>query len=609
MEKRPFVEKIMKSKIKTRWWITGSMLALLTVSLGILTGCGPKSAEESSSSAKANADEQLYQCSMHPNVVADKPGACPICAMDLQKVKKIDAKGIPGRAPVDLTAQQQQLINIRVTSVVESDAAQTIRAVGIIASDATRVADVNARVMGWVDQLYADKPGQFIQQGEPLLALYSPELYSAQKEYLLAWERVHQKSASVEQGQSEQLKGFLSANRDSAISLLESARKRLELWEISPEQIKRLEESRTPENTLELSAPLTGVVLEKKVFPKQMIQAGMMLYRIADLSQVWLEIEVYEYELPLLQAGQPVTIRVDAIPNETFDGKVDFIYPYLENKTRTTKVRVVLPNPDGRLRPAMYAHAETRVELGKQLLVPAGAVFDTGKRQYLFVKQDEGIFVPKEVVLGPKSQDRFVVRNGVEAGDMVVIDGNFLLDSESQLKAAASGSTDQAPSSDHAHMSMTMPLPTEAGELFAPLISDYLSMQSELAQDSTANLKATGDRMLAQIETILASDVAPTGMVEEYRGGLSAVQKQLQTFSAPDLETARTQFGHVSDALATQLAHFVPPMQEPLTLASCPMWKKSPGRWLQAGAELKNPFMGQKMLVCGETQMVIGEGK
>jgi membrane fusion protein, copper/silver efflux system len=599
----------MNPNMKKLYWITGVILAALVAALAIWVVSNRGTETESPASTGASAVDQLYQCSMHPNVISERPGTCPICAMDLQKVKKIDAKGIPGRAPVDLTAQQQQLINIRVTPVVESDAAQTIRAVGIITYDATRVADVNARVMGWVDQLHADKPGQLVQKDEPLLALYSPDLYSAQKEYLLAWERVDQKQSSVAQGQSAQLKEYLSANRNSAVSLLESARKRLELWEISEEQIKRLEETRTPENTLELVAPLTGVVLEKKVFPKQMIQAGMMLYRIADLSQVWLEIEVYEYELPLLQVGQTVTVRVDAIPDETFDGKVDFIYPYLENKTRTTKVRVILPNPDGRLRPAMYAHAETRVELGQQLLVPSGAVFDTGKQQYLFVKQDEGVFVPKEVVLGPKSQDRFVVRNGVEAGDMVVIDGNFLLDSESQLKAAASGSADETSAEAHQHMTMTMPLPAEAGELFKPLINDYLSIQSALAQDNTTGLKVTADRMSAQIESILASNVAPTGMVEEYRAGLSALQKQLQTFSATDLETARTQFGHVSDAMASQLAHFVPPMQEPLTIASCPMWKKSPGRWLQSGEELQNPFMGQKMLTCGEKQMVIGEGK
>jgi len=504
------------------------------------------------------------------------------------------------------------LINIRVTPVAKEDAAEPIRAVGIITFDATRVADVSARVMGWVDQLYADKPGQFLQAGEPLLALYSPDLYSAQKEYLLAWERVHKKQASDNQGQSAQLKEYLSANRDSAVALLESARKRLELWEISSAQINRLEATQTPENTLELVAPITGVVLEKKVFPKQMIQPGMMLYRLADLSQVWLEVEVYEYELSLLQAGQTVVVRVDAMPSETFDGTVDFIYPYLENKTRTAKVRVILPNPDGRLRPAMYAHAETRVELGEQLLIPAGAVFDTGKRQYVFVKQNEGIFVPKEITLGPKSQDRFVVRQGVEEGDMVVIDGNFLLDSESQLKAAASGSVDEAPSgADHAHghLSEANPLPVGTGELFGPLIKDYLSVQSALARDSTDGIPAGTARMLAQIEAILGSEVAPSEKVEEYRQGLAEIKERLLGFAATDIDEARTQFGHVSEALVSQLAHFIPPIQEPLVVASCPMWKKSPGRWLQSGEDLRNPYMGQKMLTCGETQMVIGEGK
>jgi membrane fusion protein, copper/silver efflux system len=602
----------MNPKMKKLLWFAGSLLALLAVALALVIAYGGNSRTPVPSSAEADADKHLYQCSMHPNVVSERPGVCPICAMDLQPVKQINAKGITGRAPVDLTAQQQQLINIRVTPVVKAEAAETIRAVGIITYDATRVADVNARVMGWVDQLYADKPGQFIKKGEPLLALYSPDLYSAQKEYLLAWGRVHRKQTPDAQGQSAQLKDYLSANRDSAVSLLESARKRLELWDISTAQIERLEKTRTPENTLELTAPLTGFVLEKKVFPKQMIQAGMMLYRIADLSQVWLDIEVYEYELPLLRVGQTVAVRVDAIPNQTFDGTVDFIYPYLENKTRTTKVRVVLPNPDGQLRPAMYAHAETRVELGRQLLIPAGAMFDTGKRQYVFVKQNEGIFVPREVTLGPKSQDRFVVREGVEEGDLVVIDGNFLLDSESQLKAAASGSTDDAPSGAahaHAHMSKATPLPAEAGDLFGPLVADYLGIQTALARDSTGGIQDTAARMLTQVESILASDVAPPEEVEEYRQGLTALKEQLRALSATDIEAARTQFGHVSEALVSQLAHFVPPMQEPLAVASCPMWKKSPGRWLQTGKELRNPFMGQKMLTCGETQMVIGEGK
>lgn len=602
----------MKNKIEARLWIAGSVLTILTLALVIVTGCGPKAETEASSPAAADAERQLYQCSMHPNIISEKPGTCPICAMDLQPVKQIKAKGIPGRSPVELTAQQQQLINIRVAPVVEEDASKTIRAVGIITYDATRVADVNARVMGWVEKLYADKPGQSVQAGQPLMALYSPDLYSAQKEYLLAWERVHQGEATVANGQSAQLQRYLAANRDSAASLLESARKRLELWEITPEQIRNLEETRQPGNTLELVSPLTGVVLEKNVFPKQMIQSGMKLYRIADLSRVWLEVEVYEYELSLLEGGQSVAIRVDAYSNETFDGKVDFIYPYFENKTRTAKVRLVLENPDLRLRPDMYAHAENRVELGVQLLVPAGAVFDTGKQQYVFVKQGEGIFVPKLVKLGPKSHDRFVVLEGIKKGDEVVIDGNFLLDSESQLKAAASGSGETAPTEmdqAHEHFTDAVPLSPEAKDLYAPLIADYLSIQTKLAQDSVEGVADAVNRMRARTELILSSTVRPPQRAEEYRQAIETLKEQLQGFAASDIEAARTDFGEVSAAFISLVGHFPPPMDRPLIVANCPMWKKSPAQWLQFGEKIKNPFMGQEMLSCGQIVRQVGGGQ
>ncbi len=418
--------------------LTRTLLTSVIVLFGV--GCSKKTNAppmemQSNTTAQSTSGKQLYQCSMHPNVVSDHPGTCPICGMELQPVKQVKEKGIAGRAPVQLTDVQQQLINIRVASVEREEAARTVRAVGSITYDETKVADLNSKVKGWVQKLYVDKPGQPVKAGEPLLALYSPDLYSAQQEYLLAYEQTRGPSKAT--GLSAEMRKFSAANNKAADSLLQSARKRLELWDINEAQIKALEKSGIAKNTLELTAPMTGVVVEKNVLPSQMINPGMLLYRIADLSDVWIDAEFYEYELSLIKVGQKASITVDAYPGKTFEGEVSFIYPYLQNKTRTAKVRVVLQNSDALLKPGMYASVTVESALGNQLTIPASAVFDTGKRKYVFVQAEKGVFAPREIELGAKSGERVVVAKGLEGSEQVVVDGNFLLDSESQLKGAA----------------------------------------------------------------------------------------------------------------------------------------------------------------------------
>ncbi len=429
--------------------MNSSRIILLLSAVGLLSfGCSkkpeaPPMETKSEASAPSSTGKQLYQCPMHPNVVMDHPGNCPICGMELEPIRQVKEKGIAGRGVVRLSDVQRQLINIRVAPVERAEAAKTIRAVGFITYDETKVADLNSKVKGWVRKLYVDKPGQPVQAGEPLMALYSPDLYSAQQEYVLAYEKARGSARTA--GLSAEMRKFSEANNQASRSLLQSARKRLELWDISEAQIKALEESATPKDTLELSAPMAGVVVEKNVFPSQMINPGMLLYRIADLSDVWLDAEIYEYELALIKVGQKANITVDAWPDKIFDGEVSFIYPYLQNKTRTFRVRLILRNPGELLKPGMYANVTLESGLGEQLMIPVSAVFDTGQRQYVFVQTAKGVFAPREIKLRARSGDRVIVAKGLEGKEQVVVDGNFLLDSESQLNAASGGNGMQMP--------------------------------------------------------------------------------------------------------------------------------------------------------------------
>jgi RND family efflux transporter MFP subunit len=346
---------------------------------------------------------------------------------------------VPGRGPVDLDRAQRQFINIRTRAVTNGNATATIRAVGIVAYDETKLVNVNARIMGWAEKLYVDTPGQFVEQGGPLLDIYSPELYSAQYEYLLSYRHCVRLKHILPSGEAATNSAISPEAVTEAETLLESSRKRLKLYEISDDQIRALETSGKPTDTLQLRAPVSGYVIQKNIDPAQMVRPGMTLCRVADLTTVWINADIYEYELPLVKVGQKAAVTGSANPGRVFEAAVDFIFPFSENKTRTTTARLVMDNKDGLFKPDTYVTAEIKVDQGERLLAPATAVFDTGTRQYVFVEAAEGRFLPRRVHLGAKVGDQFIVDEGLAEGEKVVVDGNFLLDSESQLRAAGSG--------------------------------------------------------------------------------------------------------------------------------------------------------------------------
>ncbi|MCU0560088.1 MAG: efflux RND transporter periplasmic adaptor subunit [Desulfobacterales bacterium] len=329
---------------------------------------------------------------------------------------------------VQISPERQQLIGVRFGTVEKRDLQKVIRTVGRIDFDEKRIGIVSPKISGWIEALHVDFTGRFVRKGEPLLAIYSPELVATQQEYLLALK------AQQEWSQSPFAEVAQGGRR-----LAESARRRLKLWDISDAQIQALEEGREPSKTLTLYSPFTGYVVEKSVNPGQFVEAGTALFKIADLSVVWLIADIYEYELPAIRVGQQAAIRMAYYPGETFTGRAIYIYPYLDPQTRTARVRYEFANPHGRLKPEMFTHVEIIVRLGEKLAVPEGAVIETGVRQVVIVDRGAGYFEPREVRLGAKAGELFEVLDGLKAGERVVTSANFLIDSESKLKEAVGG--------------------------------------------------------------------------------------------------------------------------------------------------------------------------
>jgi Cu(I)/Ag(I) efflux system membrane fusion protein len=329
---------------------------------------------------------------------------------------------------VQITPEKQQLIGVKIGTVEMKPLEKVIRTVGRVDYDERKVVTVSPKIGGWIEDLYVDFTGRFVRQGEPLLTIYSPELVSTQEEYLIAL-----------RARKDLVRSPFPEVAASGNSLAESARRRLKLWDISDDQIKALEESGQAKKTLTLHSPFSGFVLEKTAYKGMSLMPGMALFKLADLSVVWLIADIYEFELPFIRLGQQASVQLSYIPGETFTGKAIYIYPSLNPETRTAKVRFEFPNPHGKLKPEMYANVEIKVHLGHKLAVPEGAIIDTGLRQMAIIDKGSGYFEPREVKVGTKVDNYYEVIKGLKAGEKVVTSANFLIDSESKLKEAIGG--------------------------------------------------------------------------------------------------------------------------------------------------------------------------
>ena len=457
-------------------------LALVLLAVGVLLGVGGtwlaiRTRAGSPASTAATATKKLFQCPMHPSITSDHESDCPICGMKLVEVKvggdsagtsgerrvlfyrspmdpkvtspvpRKDEMGMDyvpvhegdesgaatdGRATVTIDPARQQLIGLRTAETVAGRVSGAWRTVGRIEVDPTRVRRTNVKVDGYIERLFVDYVGQPVRRGQPLFALYSPELLAAENEYVLA---LQTRDALAKAG---------SAGGDGA-SLVESARRRLQLWDVPDAEIARLEQTRTPSRTLTFLSPIAGVVTAKNIVQGATVRAGDTPYEITDLAEVWVMADAYEGDLEHVKVDQPATLTLKAYPGRTFRGMVAFIDPLLDPATRTAKVHMHFANPGQLLKPAMFG--EVVLEFGERrgLHVPADAVIRAGTHDVVFLALGEGKFAPREVRLGVRNGADVEVLSGLAAGDRVVTRANFLIDSESQLRASLAELTEKRP--------------------------------------------------------------------------------------------------------------------------------------------------------------------
>lgn len=401
-----------------------------------------------------DAGKTTYYCPMHTHYKSDKPGNCPICSMKLVPLETAPSPAAPGaeaeasgtgQAPavaggaapaIRITPERQQQIGVRFAEVALQPAAVEIRAVGKVAYDETQITHIHTKVSGWIEDVFVNFVGTSVRKGQPLFTIYSPDFVASQQEYLLALR------ARDELGGSS-----FSRIADGSRSLVESSRRRLELWDMPSAQIEALEKRREVSRTVTIVSPASGVVTERAAYHHgRYVSPDLDLYTIVDLSRVWVLAEVYEYELPHVSVGQAAqaTLPYDS-DRRPLAGKVTFVHPFLNPQTRTVQVRMEFANPGLALKPETFVNVTLRRDLGRRLVVPKDAVMDTGRMQYVFVDKGDGYLEPRAVKAGAETAAGRVITEGLEDGERVVTAANFILDSESRLKGAFDAMTRPSP--------------------------------------------------------------------------------------------------------------------------------------------------------------------
>ncbi|MFV0336762.1 MAG: efflux RND transporter periplasmic adaptor subunit [Chthoniobacterales bacterium] len=531
--------------------------------------------KEKTTAAPAKSDEktQYWISGMHPWIIMPEPGKCPICGMDLVP---LDPNKF--RSEISINPSIVQNIGVQTSPVLEAPLVKTTRTVGIVSYDEEGVRDINTKFSGWIESISVDTLGAPVQAGDVLFSIYSPELYSAQEDYLIA-------------------------RKGGNKALIEASRKRLEYFDISPKQIQELVARGKPLKSLPILSPFNGVVTAKHATEGMRVDPGMQTYRIADISKVWVIATVYEYQLPYFQEGQTAIMTLSYVAGQTFTGHISYIYPYLDSRTREAQVRIEFDNSAGILKPGMFANVELQNRLAATAtLAPRSAVIDTGVRKVAFVSLGKGKFSPREVETGITTDAGQVqILNGLSPGENVVTSGQFLLDSEANMREAIAKMAEENAvpptekiSANPPHINspptQTVLSDSENRELSVALAA-YFQIQNTLAADKLTSLSENSRRLTDALEKINAAPVLK-----------ASIKASQQLTAAKDIAAARLIFGKLSLSLLDFVKAVGVPAELPNTIwaVHCPMALEDQGgaTWLQREGDIRNPYMGDRMLEC-----------
>ena len=549
-------------------------------------------------SATASADDR-YICPMMCTPPSSEPGKCPVCAMDL--VPATSASGGDDRS-VSFDPVARRLAGIKTTKVSLEQLNGTVRSVGELAYDQTREASIAAYTGGRLEQLFVDSVGVPVTKGQKLVEIYSPDLYSAQQEYLTSV-----KNAS---------RGALAGD-DLSRELVQIAEEKLTELGFSKPQIEALRRTGQASARVTVDAPIGGIVVHKMANEGDYLKTGQTIFRIADLSSVWLRLELFPAEAARVREGQVVEASVNSLPGEKFTGRVLLVEPVVDAKTRTVGVRVELPNPDGVLRPGDFATAEIELPLarsgdGPLLTVPEGAILRAGGKSVAYVETDPGRFEIRNVELGPALDGRVAVMSGLSEGEEVASNGNFLIDSQMQLAGNPSlfdtskleglvlADVPEFPKGPLPLEGTPRVLSGDAGDTLDRIFAAYFATRDALAKDSSPPADAA-TTLLTDAATLAKDESLPLVARRHLEVTASAAPKLFET----DLKIVRDGFRRVSHGLLPVASRVRGPQTaSTLTHFYCPMVEGGGGDWLQAGAlarsELRNPYWGDAMLTCGE---------
>lgn len=532
--------------------------------------------------------EALYTCGMHPQIIKTEPGFCPICGMELTPIRDGLGRGGSSAPAIRIDSATVQRMNLKTAVVTVGPVVREFRTVGSVAYDQRGLRDITTKYEGWIERLFVGATGEAVRTGDPLFEIYSPDLYNAELNYLVA----------------------LGSEGTAGGPVTRAAEARLRLFDLPAEAVTGLAHSGKASRTYVFRAPAAGVVVEKMAVAGQKVMPGERIYRLADLATVWVLAQVFEQDLAFVRPGQAATVRVTYGPERVLTGTVEALLPQVEEQTRSATARIALPNPDMGLRPGMFVDVRFAAQLAdRAVLVPDLAVLRSGERNTVFLARADGSFEPREVKLGARSQgNTYQILAGLEGGEHVVTSGQFMLDSESQLRdaiqkmlkaeaspvgAAPAQAPRAKPETPAVGMEEGSALPDSARALLQELALSTVDAAEALAADDLAGYRRALPRMRQGLAAFLG------GSEQAARGPLGAFRDGPADRTA--IKEARRDFAYFSTAVADLARENGVTRAAGLHTYECPMAPGiGTGRWMSRKGELKNPFYGSTMLDCGE---------